>query len=135
MTNPNSIASSYATLLNPLLVLFSTTLTSLIALVKRSLHKYTFLALSSYESLLSMQTRWDDVLSLRGSTKETNEFKEGTQPLRAVCLRSFPEFLADLKMASMGKNGVELSPGLADFTVSVSDSHIDLCVFPVLIVW
>lgn len=120
LASPQLVASSYATLLNPILVLFSNTLTSLIGLIKRSLHKYTFLALSSYESLLSLQPRWDSLLSRRGSEtrKENNELKDGLHALRAVCLRSFPEFLADLKMGSLGKGG-ELSPGLADFTLSV----------------
>ncbi len=50
--------------------------------------------------------------------KETNEFRDGLQSLRNVCLRSFPEFLADVKMASMSKGG-ELGTTLADFVVSV----------------
>ncbi len=50
--------------------------------------------------------------------KEINEFRDGLQSLRNVCLRSFPEFLADVKMASMGKGG-ELGTTLADFVVSV----------------
>ena len=121
LVDPSLVASACNTLLNPILVLFSTTVTSLIALIKRSLHKYNFLALSSYEALLSLQPRWDKVLSCRGldNRKESNELKEGLYALRAVCLRSFPEFLADLKLASMGKGG-ELSTGLAEFTVSVS---------------
>ncbi|TFK72839.1 exocyst complex component exo70 subunit [Pluteus cervinus] len=116
---PSLIASSYGSLLNPILVLFSTTLSSLTALIKRSLHQYTFLALSSYEALLSLQPRWDNLLARRGSEtrKETNELKDGLHALRAICLRSFPEFLADLKMGALGKGG-ELSTGLADFTVS-----------------
>lgn len=122
LTTPALIASAYSTLLNPVLVLFSTTVTSLIAFIKRSLHKHTFLALSSYESLVLLQSKWDMLLSRRGadSRKETktNELKDGLHALRAVCLRSFPEFLADLRMASMGK-GADMSTGLADFTNSV----------------
>ena len=38
--------------------------------------------------------------------------------LRGVCLRSFPEFLADLKLAGMGKGG-EIGTGCADFTITV----------------
>ena len=120
LTAPALIASAYNTLLNPVLVLFSTTVTSLIAFIKRSLHKHTFLALSSYESLAALQTRWDRLLSRRGAEKrkDSNELKDGLHALRAVCLRSFPEFLADLRMASMGK-GANMSTGLADFTTSV----------------
>lgn len=123
LNSPALIASAYNTLLNPILALFSSTLTSLIALIKRSLHKFTFLALSSYESLLSLQPRWDNLLSRRkGPTadprKDTNELRDGLNTLRAVCLRSFPEFLADLKLSTMGRSG-EMSTGLAEFTVSV----------------
>ncbi|SJL17663.1 uncharacterized protein ARMOST_21220 [Armillaria ostoyae] len=110
---------AYGALMNPILVLFSSTLNSLIGSIKRSLHKYNFLALSSYEYMLSLQSRWDKTMARRGTDarKETNEFRDGLQSLRNVCLRSFPEFLADVKMASMGKGG-ELGTTLADFVVS-----------------
>lgn len=118
LTAQSATSSAYSALLNPILVLFSKTLTSLIAFIKRSLHKYTFLALSFYEHLFLMQERWDDVLSLRGSTKESNEFKEGLQTLRSLCMRSFPEFLVDLKVAALPKANVELPTGLAEFIES-----------------
>ncbi|KAJ7459394.1 Cullin repeat-like-containing domain protein [Mycena galericulata] len=125
LSSPNVVASSYNTLLNPILVLFSTTLTSLIAFIKRSLHKYAFLALSSYEALLALQPRWDTLLARRGSeNSKANELKDGLGALRGVCLRSFPEFLADIKMASLpGKGpgpgaGGDASTGVADFVVS-----------------
>lgn len=115
------LASSYGTLLVPILTLFSTTLTSLVGLIKKSLHKYTFLALSAYESLLSLQNQWDELLSRRGNDtrRDANELKDGLHTLRAVCLRSFPEFLADLKLGSMGKGGELVTTGLADFAISV----------------
>lgn len=124
------IASSYASLLNPILVLFSTNLTSLTALIKRSLHQYTFLALSAYEALLEHQPRWDRLLAKRGSEtrKEANELKDGLHTLRAVCLRSFPEFLADLKMGGMGKGG-DPDSGLADFAISVRRQRPSYLVF------
>lgn len=128
LTTSSALKSSYSTLLNPLIVLFSTTVTSLIAFIKRSLHKYAFLALASYEHLLSMQSRWDEVLALRGNrsegnVKEVNEFREGLTALRSICLRSFPEFLADIKLASMGSKGyADVSTGLVDFTIQVSIS-------------
>jgi exocyst complex component 7 len=98
-------------------------MSSLIALIKRSLHKHTFLALASYESLLALKPLWDGLLARRGSEavrkdKEGNELKDGMHSLRAVCLRSFPELLADVKLAAMGKSG-ELSTGVADITISV----------------
>lgn len=118
---PNqSLASTYNTLLTPLLTLFSNTISSLISLIKRSLQKYAFLALSAFESLSMLQRRWEALLDRRGadSRRGNNELKEGLQALRAVCLRSFPEFLADVKMAALGKGG-ETSTALADFTVTV----------------
>ncbi|KAJ7717365.1 Cullin repeat-like-containing domain protein [Mycena maculata] len=119
LSSPNVVASSYNTLLNPILVLFSTTLTSLIAFIKRSLHKYAFLALSSYEALLALQPRWDMLLARRGAdNSKANELKDGLGTLRGVCLRSFPEFLADIKMASLAKGGGDTTTGVADFVVS-----------------
>ncbi|KIY52298.1 hypothetical protein FISHEDRAFT_69988 [Fistulina hepatica ATCC 64428] len=119
LTGPTMTASTFDTLLNPILVLFSTIVTSLVGSIKRSLQKFAFLALSSFESLSVLQPRWEKLLTLRGneSRKDTNEFKEGLHALRAVCLRSFPEFLADLKMASMGNTRAEQSTGPADFTI------------------
>jgi exocyst complex protein 7 len=106
----------------PILTLFSTTLASLVALIKKLLHKYNFRALSAYESLLNYQSHWDDLLARRGpeSRKDSNELKDGLHTLRAVCLRSFPEFLADLKFGAMGKGGEFLvTTGLVDFAISV----------------
>ncbi|KAF9490346.1 exocyst complex component, exo70 subunit [Pleurotus eryngii] len=114
------LASTYTTLLNPISSLFGTTLQSLISFIKRSLHKHAFLALSSHEALISLKPRWDVVLSRRGSDPrgDSNDpFTDGLQSIRAVSLRSFPEFLADLKMASLGKGG-EVGTGLAEFVVS-----------------
>lgn len=124
LSSTSSIASAYGTLMNPILSLFSTTLTSLISLIKRSLHKYTFLALASFEHLLSLQNRWDDILSLRSSNKEMHEFKEGLLALRSQCLRSFPEFLVDIKMEAIPKPNLDLSTGLAEFVVSVCASVV-----------
>lgn len=63
------------------------------------------------------QDRWDDLITRRAERKE-NELKECLHALRGVCLRSFPEFLADLKLAGLGKGG-EIGPGCADFTITV----------------
>ncbi|KAG6856157.1 hypothetical protein H0H87_007012 [Tephrocybe sp. NHM501043] len=122
IANPALLASSYGTLLAPILKLFNTTLTSLVTMIKKSLPKYTFLALSAYEYLLALQPEWSELLSHRSSEgqtrKDSNEIKDGLQTLRSVCLRSFPEFLADLKLGAMGKGGELFTTGLADFTVS-----------------
>lgn len=119
MTSTSGIGSTFATLLNPIISLYSTNVTSLIAFIKTSLHKYTFLALTAYEHLLAIQSRWENLLSFRGSSKDTTEFKEGLTTLRGICMRSFPEFLADVKMASIPKPNTDLSTDLAEFTISV----------------
>ncbi|KAG6889605.1 hypothetical protein C0995_016131 [Termitomyces sp. Mi166 len=120
LTSTSMLGSSFNTLLMPILKLFTTTLTSLVNLIKKSLPKYSFLALAAYESMLSMQSQWDDLLSRRASEtrKDMNEVKDGLNTLRAVCLRSFPEFLADLKLGAMGKGGELVNTGLTDFVVS-----------------
>lgn len=70
----------------------------------------------------------------RRSGRRENELKDGLHAIRASCLRSFPELLADIKASALGKAG-ELSTGLADFTVSVRlNSGLDainalICIF------
>ncbi|KAG0697424.1 Cullin repeat-like-containing domain protein [Suillus ampliporus] len=115
LSSNSLIASTYDTLLTPLLTLFTDTLSSLTSLIKRSLHKYTFHALSAFSALSMSQSRWESVLARRG--REGNELRDGLNAIRGVCLRSFPEFLADLKLAAAGKGG-DLSVSLADITVS-----------------
>jgi exocyst complex protein 7 len=117
LPSPSHLPSTYAILLIPLTTLFKTTLSSLSALIKRSLHKYTFHALASYSSLSAHQDRWDELITRRAERKE-NELKEDLHALRGVCLRSFPEFLADLKLAGLGRGG-DVGTGCADFTISV----------------
>ena len=55
--------------------------------------------------------------------RESNKLKEGLNSLKGVCLRSFPEFLADIKMAGLPKIGppmLDIGTGIADFTLTVS---------------
>ncbi|KAI6028869.1 Cullin repeat-like-containing domain protein [Pisolithus orientalis] len=120
LSSPSLLASTYDTLLTPLLQLFTDTNSSFTSLVKRSLHKYTFHALSTYSALASSQVQWEALLARRGEgRKDANELRDGTNAIRGVCLRSFPEFLADLKLAATGSGkGGELGVGLADFVVS-----------------
>ncbi|KAM6492030.1 exocyst complex component, exo70 subunit [Amanita muscaria] len=120
LTSQQLITTAYATLLSPIIALFTSTLNSLINLIKRSLHKHTFLALSTYESLLKLQSRWEALLALRDTTS-TNEIKDGLNSLRAVCLRSFPEFIADIKLSVNTKNNVnaaEYTGAVTEFTLS-----------------
>jgi exocyst complex component 7 len=104
------------------MVLFSANLTSFLSLVKRSLQSYTFLALSAYEYLISLSSRFEAVLAYRDSSSNKNEFREGLTQLRSVVLRSFPTVLAEIKYAAMGGPGKGMetqSTGLSDFVVSV----------------
>lgn len=105
--------------------MFSSTLGALTTLIKKALHKYTFLALAAYDALLELQPQWDTVLARRGPEARGSELKDGLGTLRAVCLRSFPEFLADLKMGAMGR-GAETT-GLADFAINVSTFFVLGC--------
>ena len=48
--------------------------------------------------------------------------KDGLQSLRSLCLRSFPEFLADIKLAATSRDineGMDVSSKLSEFTISV----------------
>lgn len=124
LSNPPLLASTYDTLVTPLLDLYTDTHSSLSSLIKRSLHKYTFHALSAYSALASSKSRWETLLERRGDgRKDTNELRDGLNAIKGVCLRSFPEFLADLKLAATtpGRGG-EMGVGLTDFVVSVSIS-------------
>ena len=58
----------------------------------------------------------------RRAGKRENELKDGLHALRASVLRSFPELIADIRVAAMGKGG-ELSTGLTDITLSVKHSN------------
>jgi exocyst complex protein 7 len=129
LSSTSVIASTYDTLLTPLLTLFTDTLSSLSSLIKRSLHKYTFHALSAFSALSTSQSRWESVLAKRG--REGNELRDGLNAIRGVCLRSFPEYLADLKLAATGKGGGgDLSVSLADISLSVCHTSPLLLVLP-----
>lgn len=54
----------------------------------------------------------------RRAGRTENELKDGLHSLRASCLRSFPEFIADIRLAANGKGG-EFSTGLHEVTSTV----------------
>lgn len=121
LTSTQLIAQAYAALLTPILGLVSGTIAALMTLIKRSLQKYAFLALSTYEALLRLHPKWEGLLALRDNNSKSeagnNEVKDGLNSLRGVCLRSFPEMIADLKSAAMSKSYA----GLAEYTGAVTD--------------
>ena len=77
-------------------------------------------ALLAYDALLQQQHPWEEVLLRRGSEylDNKNELRDGPQILRQICLRSFPEFLVDLKL---GANNCDL-----DTSVKVVDPVVQV---------
>ncbi|KAJ3748105.1 Cullin repeat-like-containing domain protein, partial [Lentinula detonsa] len=121
LASPSQLASHFGNLLNPLALLMSSIITSLVAFSKRSLQKYGFLILSAYEALLELQPMWDEIAVLRGppdNRKETNEYKDVLQVVRMVCIRMFPEALADIKLSTAERTG-DTSTALLDASVEV----------------
>lgn len=120
LTTATSIASAYGILLAPMLRLFRGVLGQLSALIKKSLQKFNFLALSAYDALLKQQSAWEELLSLRSPEyqDDKSDLREGLQSLRQICLRSFPEFLVDLKLGANDR-GSDTSVRLADLTTDV----------------
>ncbi|KAG7097952.1 hypothetical protein E1B28_005263 [Marasmius oreades] len=105
LTGASVLASSYSSLLKPVLLLLSNNVASLIATIKGSLQKYGFIALSSYESLIGIQETWDEISSRKApdGRKGNDEFKETLQSVRNLCLRLFPECLADIKLGATSR--------------------------------
>lgn len=112
------VATTFSSLITPLISLFKSTLSSLNTSIKRSLQKHTFLVLSTYTSLSESETHWEDLMCRRAGRRE-NELKDALSSLRSVCLRSFPELIANIKAGALGKGG-ELGTSVADFVISVS---------------
>jgi exocyst complex component 7 len=116
VTSTGATQATYATLLAPINSLFTTTLTLLINLIKSNRNKHVFLALASYEELSNAQPAWNDVQKRAG--KKENELKENLVALRGVCLRSFPEFLLDVRGAGT-KITVDVGTGIHETTIMV----------------
>ncbi|PPQ65719.1 hypothetical protein CVT26_000336 [Gymnopilus dilepis] len=124
------VGRAYGALLAPLLRLFGSVLGQLVALTRKELHRYNFLALAAYQGLLGLQRGWEEVLSRReGGGGEKNEIKDGIASLRAICLRSFPEFLADIKLAGVSRSAPGTA-GAADTSVKVVEFVHTVCGFP-----
>lgn len=122
------IATTYTSFLTPIITLFTTTISSLQILIKSSLSKHVFLALSTYTALVALQPRWDDVMRQRAGRRD-NELAEALHAMRGVCLRSFPEFLADVKLAETlplapGGKPIEIGTGVAEVTIMVRNISI-----------
>ena len=97
MPDPVLLKPTFSTILTPLLSTFTTTMATLVSVLKRSLQKHLVLLLSTYSELQAHQRRWDDVIRNRSGRKDS-ELKDTLTQLRGMCLRSFPEFLMDVKV-------------------------------------
>lgn len=147
---PAQLQATYCTYLTPLLSLVSSSLTQLTTRVKRALQQHAFLALAAYARLSSpnVQQQWDDIISRRsgkfGAGRDqtgvqgkkadlnVNALKEGLHSLRAVCLRSFPEFLADIKLAAIPKGGaVDVGTGVVEICETVGSEFELKCILNV----
>lgn len=113
VTSSAGIQATYATLMAPINSIFTTTLTLLINLIKSNLNKHGFMALAAYEDLQNTQQAWGEVQMRTG--KKDNELKETLTSLRGICLRSFPEFLLDVRGAATKAN-VEVGSGIHETT-------------------
>jgi exocyst complex protein 7 len=75
--------------------------------------------LASYSCLSVYSPRWEKMATRRGNAS-ASELRDALQSLRATCLRSFPERLADIKASSFGKGPPgEIGTSVADVTISV----------------
>ncbi|KAJ7302657.1 hypothetical protein DFH08DRAFT_945555 [Mycena albidolilacea] len=113
LSTSNVVASPYNALLNPILFLFSTTLTSLIALIKRLLQKYSTPPLRSPRTRRCLHcSRAGTPFAPDSRNFNANERKTGW----ARCGRSSPEFPADIEMVLLAKNvpGTETSVGVVE---------------------
>ncbi|KAG9021156.1 hypothetical protein FRB95_002731, partial [Tulasnella sp. JGI-2019a] len=117
------VQQSFGSLCAPLLAMFSSTVSAIQAAVKKSLLTHVWLALQVWASLSALQPVWDDVMRKRTGRKE-NELSEIVHSIRGVCLRSFPEFIMEIKIAAtpaVTARQVELGTGTADVTKMVID--------------
>ncbi|KAG8886158.1 hypothetical protein FRB97_007196 [Tulasnella sp. 331] len=117
------IQQSFGSLCAPLFSMFSLTISAIQAAVKKSLLTHVWLALQLWASLTALQPVWDEVMRKRTGRKE-NELSEIVHAVRGVCLRSFPEFIMEIKLAASpapSARQVELGTGTADVTKMAVD--------------
>jgi exocyst complex protein 7 len=112
ITSTVGIQATYATLMAPINSMFTTTLTLLLNLIKTNLNKHGFMALAAYEDLQNVQPAWNEVQMRTG--KKDSGLKETLTSLRGICLRSFPEFLLDVRGAAT--KSAEVGTGIHETT-------------------
>jgi exocyst complex protein 7 len=126
LNGQSQLAQTFTQLVSSPVNSFASTLSSLTALIKRSLHTHAFLALSTLGALSSNQTRWDAALAPAkgGSAAKKDELRDASSAVRALCLRSFPELLADIKTAAIPRG--EVGTGIAEITQQVAVTSVVL---------
>jgi len=130
LPSTSNLQTTYASLISPFVLMVTTTLGTIQNLVKKNLRTHVFLAFGVYGRLTDLQPVWDDVIKYRSGKRE-NELADAIQSLRGLCLRSFPEFLLDIKMVGMppapGTKQVEVGTGIADITNAVCPGSFQFC--------
>ncbi|KZP11940.1 hypothetical protein FIBSPDRAFT_961874 [Athelia psychrophila] len=112
-----SLGSTYNTLFTLLLMSFSNTAASLIALIKRVLQAICLPRHNRLRGLSSLQPRWDQLQQHCTTDVRNNELKDGLNALRGICLRSGDRGCADGCYGVVGKMGDTTNP--ADFVPTV----------------
>ncbi|ELU43169.1 Exo70 domain-containing protein [Rhizoctonia solani AG-1 IA] len=115
------IKDSFEIITRPLVSVFSSSLSTLSSLVKKSLQSNIFMALAIYSSLSQSQDRYTDIM-LRRTGRKDNDLSTGIHSLKGVCIRSFPELLLEIKTPAMSPPTAapgrgEIGTGIADVTV------------------
>ncbi|KAG8956329.1 hypothetical protein FRC04_004409 [Tulasnella sp. 424] len=106
--------TTFASLVSPLLGMTTSMLSTVQSSIKKSLLAHVWLGIGLFGALGSLQPAWDDVMRSRAGRDE-NELADWNHTLRGVCLRSFPEFLLEIKQAGASIRR-ELGTGVADIS-------------------
>ncbi|KAG8960854.1 hypothetical protein FRC00_014009 [Tulasnella sp. 408] len=114
--------TTFASLIAPLLGMATSMLSTVQSSIKKSLLTHVWFGIGLFGALASLQPAWDDVMRLRAGRDE-NELADWNHALRGVCLRSFPEFLLEIKQAGASVRR-ELGTGVADISKQVPDVQV-----------
>ncbi|KIO32205.1 hypothetical protein M407DRAFT_13962 [Tulasnella calospora MUT 4182] len=106
--------TTFASLVSPLLAMSTSMWSAVQSSIKKSLLTHVWFAIGLFGALASLQPAWDDVMRLKAGRDE-NELADWNHALRGVCLRSFPEFLLEIKQAGTSIRR-ELGTGVADIS-------------------
>ncbi|KAF8318713.1 hypothetical protein DL93DRAFT_2132943 [Clavulina sp. PMI_390] len=120
---PSALSTTFGLIMQSMVSVFQSIFSAFTALAKRSVRRYLQLAFSTYTELSALQGRWDEVVRQRAGRKQ-NELADSLHSLRAICLRIFPEAIADIKMALNNPQAKAMETNTA--VASVVISSVDL---------